>query len=123
MSIRFVLVILAYLSPIFRGPLAVTTGRALTPACALLVFANAALVDEVTAVLGFISFVLTLLGGMTSECTQAWQCALALEFDASRGLFLCCALRWWLELLARSALSTNSDASAVVRSAVEAAGF
>lgn len=88
MSVRFVLVILANLSPIF-------VARWLWPRVACpnqplhyWLIASAALLGASTAILGMTSFALTLLGGMTAECANVWQCDLAMQLDASRELLL-----------------------------------
>lgn len=92
MSVRFVLVMMAYLSPVF-------VVRWLWPRVArpnqplhYWLIASAALVGATAAILGMLSFAITLRGSMTADCTNVWQCDLAMQFDASRDLFLFCGL-------------------------------
>lgn len=86
---RFFLMVLAYLSPVFIVRILwPRTSRRGQPAH-YWPFAIAAIVAAVLAAFGLISFVIAMLG-LTSECSNVWQCDIARNFDVNRWLFLGC---------------------------------
>jgi hypothetical protein len=84
---RFFLMVLVYLSPIFivRMMWPRLSRQNQPPHYWLL--AAGAMLGAITAIWGLASFVITWLG-LTSQCANAWQCDIAQEFDAQLWWFL-----------------------------------
>jgi hypothetical protein len=84
---RFFLMVLVYLSPIFIVRMMWPRLRRRNQPMHYWVFAAGAMLGAITAVLGLVSFVIAWLG-LTSQCENAWQCDIAREFDANLWSFL-----------------------------------
>jgi hypothetical protein len=78
---RFFLMVLVYLSPIFIVRMMWPRLYRRNQPLHYWMFAVGAMLGVMAAVWGLASFVIAWLG-LTSQCTNAWQCDIAQEFDA-----------------------------------------
>lgn len=88
---RFFLMVLVYLSPIFIVRMMWPRLSRRNQPVHYWMFALAAMLAAILAVWGLASFVIAWLG-LTGECLNAWQCDIAREFDAHLWRFLGCGL-------------------------------
>jgi dipeptide/tripeptide permease len=84
---RFFLMVLVYLSPIFIVRMMWPRLYRRNQPPHYCMFAAGAMLGAIAAVWGLASFVIAWLG-LTSQCTNAWQCDIAQEFDAHLWWFL-----------------------------------
>lgn len=84
---RFFLMVLVYLSPIFIVRMMWPRLSRRNQPLHYWIFAVGAMLGAITAVWGLVSFVIAWLG-LVSECKNAWQCDIAHEFDAHLWWFL-----------------------------------
>lgn len=84
---RFFLMVLVYLSPIFIVRVMWPRLYRRNQPLHYWMFAIGAMLGVMAAVWGLASFVIAWLG-LTSQCTNAWQCDIAQEFDAHLWSFL-----------------------------------